>query len=286
MDIKLNTVAVTPSASIRPHTSVSESVSAKTGSMLADTTGKAGLDWTRAVATKAAATCVKNPLKQMCETEIDLSKDADPAKPETLSPAFVDALRNYDTREPRVGGRAPSFRLENLNGDIVDLEALLKEKPVVLVTGSVTCSVYRRQAMQRIEELRRDYGKDVHVITLYIEESHPAVGPSPLARGQWVHYENVSDGILIRRPQNAEQRRQIALLTAERFGLSTKDIVVDTMDNKNWENYMHLPNAAYVIGQDGKVTYREPWAFREPGMGVSPKLFDVVSKLTRKSRAH
>src|SRR5690348_10002388 len=90
-----------------------------------DASGGVAPHWTREVGAKAASTCVKNPLKQVCESDIDMSKEADPRNPATLHPAFVDALMNYNDREPKVGSAAPDFSLTNLDGEPVHLAALL-----------------------------------------------------------------------------------------------------------------------------------------------------------------
>jgi hypothetical protein len=57
---------------------------------------------------------------------------------------------------------------------------------------------------------------------------------------------------------------------------------MDTMDNATWDKYMHLPNASFVIGKDGKVTYRELWAFRPNGHGPRSALEEVVGAMTQK----
>ncbi len=243
--------------------------------------GSAPIDWTRHLA-RTGAPCVKNPLKQVCESEVDLSKDANPAKPETLDPLFRENLQHYDERGPRVGDRAPEFTLKNLDGDTVRLSDVLKEKPVVLVTGSVSCTVFRRFALPQVEQLRRDFGKDVEVLVLYVDEAHPALGKSAIAKGQWTHKENVTDGILVRRPETAEARRVLALLAAERFGLATAGVVMDTPDNTTWDAYLHLPNASYVIGKDGKVAFREAWAFRTNGKSAEPALHEFVEAMTQR----
>lgn len=86
-------------------------------------------------------------------------------------------------REGRIiaGDPAPGFRLrENGSRKLTDLDSL-RGKPVALVFGSCTCSIFRH-AVPEIEAACARYKDRAHVYVVYIREAHPADG-RPTADG-------------------------------------------------------------------------------------------------------
>ncbi len=60
-------------------------------------------------------------------------------------------------------------------------------------------------------------------------------------------------------PNTIEERLEAARLLRREIP-GTVPIVVDTMDNRTAEQYSKLPNPAFVIGQDQRITHSLSWA--------------------------
>ncbi len=162
---------------------------------------------------------------------------------------------------PKEGEPAPAFALKDLQGREVRLEQFKKKQPVVLVTGSYSCPVFRRQA-RALERLRERYGARAAFFLLYTVEAHPVGSASPYAAGEWVTEENRRERVLVRQPESYEERvgRALECRTALNSGIR---VLIDGMDNSVWESYGRAPNAAYVIDSKGKIVVRQEWL--DPG---------------------
>lgn len=177
-----------------------------------------------------------------------------------LAPVVVAAEET--PAEPRFGGpeageRAPNLRIRDTRGRELELESLWKERPVVLVTGSYSCPVYRSRgpALQRLSER---YGSRAKFIVLYTVEAHPVGSPSPYTGREWVTEENRRQGILVRQPGTFEERARLATECQAALRLEMP-FLVDGMDNAAWEKYGSAPNACYLISSKGRVRLRQDW---------------------------
>ncbi len=158
---------------------------------------------------------------------------------------------------PQAGDRAPDFRLKDLQGREVTLKEFKGKRPVVLITGSYTCPIYR-QRISSLEHLYQKYGKRVAFFILYTVEAHPLGAPSPYSGREWITEENRKEGILFKQPSSYEER--CALVSRSRNALrSSVPVLVDDMDNGAWEQYGGAPNAAYLIDDKGNVRLRQGW---------------------------
>lgn len=158
---------------------------------------------------------------------------------------------------PKEGERAPDFSLKDLRGGTMDLRQFKKKRPVVLVTGSYSCPVYRRQ----VAGLNRLYGKykdRAAFFLLYTVEAHPATDPSPYRPGEWLTEQNIREGILLRQPKSYPERVTLASRCQADLG-SPVPVLVDEMDNSTWIRYGRAPNAAYLIDYEGKIRLRQGW---------------------------
>ncbi|MBI3615545.1 MAG: redoxin domain-containing protein [Candidatus Omnitrophica bacterium] len=158
---------------------------------------------------------------------------------------------------PQEGETAPDFLLKDLQGDSVGLKQFKKKQPVVLVTGSYSCPVYRRQAAA-LKRLYEKYGTRAAFFVLYTVEAHPVKDPSPYAVKEWVTDQNIREQILVRQPTSYAER--LALASRCRADLRCPvPVLVDEMDNSVWTRYGSAPNAAYLIDDRGKVQLRQGW---------------------------
>ena len=158
---------------------------------------------------------------------------------------------------PAAGEEAPNVTLRDTLGRELDLKSLWEEKPMVLVTGSWSCPVYRNRAAG-FERLFERYGGRAKFVVLYTVEAHPAGSASPYSHEEWVTDENRKEGLLLKQPATFEERAQMASRCRTALGLGMP-FLVDGMDNAAWERYGNAPNACYLINSKGEVVLRQDW---------------------------
>lgn len=93
---------------------------------------------------------------------------------------------------------------------------------------------------------------------MYIREAHPSDG--------WQVPQNTKDGIIIKDPTTAEERRKVAKEFADQFKVSLP-ILVDSLDDAAGKAFAAWPDRIYVIDPTGKIAYKG-----EPG----PRGFKVT----------
>lgn len=164
---------------------------------------------------------------------------------------------------PREGEEAPDFELKTVDGRTVTLGRALQSGPVVLEFGSYTCPIFRDRH-GAMEKLREKFSGRASFYTVYTLEAHPKGDASPYTGREWVTFPNESRGILYRQPVSEAERKDLAETARDALGMQT-EILVDGMRNSVWRAYGGAPNAAYLIGADGKVRTRQGW-FNPRGM--------------------
>jgi cytochrome oxidase Cu insertion factor (SCO1/SenC/PrrC family) len=158
---------------------------------------------------------------------------------------------------PKPGSAAPDFELKTMQGKPVKASDLWKEKPTVVMTGCLTCPVFRGK-VSSFQGLVQEFGSRVNFLVVYTIEAHPKGDPSPYSGKEWSTPANEKEGLLIPQPKTMDERITRVKKTLEVTRISAP-LVVDTMDNKVWKAYGSAPNCAYVIGTDGKIAAAEPW---------------------------
>lgn len=167
----------------------------------------------------------------------------------------------FEKQGPKPGSAAPVFTLKTIEGKTVNAVDLWKDKPLVLMTGSYTCPVFRNKAAA-YEELAKQYGDRVNFLLIYVIEAHPKGDPSPYRGAEWVTPANEEAGILLAQPKTMEQRIEYASTCAKNVHCSVP-MVIDSIDNPTWKAYGSAPNCAYLIGTDGKIVAQQGWFLRD-----------------------
>ena len=152
---------------------------------------------------------------------------------------------------PAVGERFADATLWTLEGTQVRLSDYLRDKPLVLETGSITCPMYAASAlpMQEIAAARPDFD----FVLLYVREAHP--GERTGAHG------------------SLEDKIATARRSAERHG-DRRVTLVDDTEGTAHRLYGAMPNSVFVIAPDGTVLYRTMWNNAE-------KLAPILDALAR-----
>lgn len=165
--------------------------------------------------------------------------------PPYVPPEVLANIKAAHARSPQVGQLAPEFSLTTAEGSgRVSLASLHEKKPVVLVFGSYTCSIFRGNT-PAINEAFRRYKDQAEFVMIYVREAHPAeTGAIP---------ENKALGP-IPAPTNLHERSQLAQTCATNLHLQMP-LLVDDMDDSTAERYQSWPERLYVVGSDGRIAY-------------------------------
>lgn len=171
---------------------------------------------------------------------------------------------------PKAGSAAPDFALKTLDGKTVKGSDLWRAKPMVVMTASHTCPVFRN-ATPRFESLVKEFGARANFVVIYTIEAHPKGDPSPYSGKEWVTPANEKMNLLIPQPRTQDERNGRARECVEGTRLGVP-VVVDSMDNATWKAYGSAPNCGYLIGTDGKVIVAQPWFDAGPMRNALEKL--------------
>ena len=126
--------------------------------------------------------------------------------------------------------------LRTLDGAVVRLSDYLRDKPLVLETGSMTCPMYG-QSVAPMKTLIEKYPGFDHVL-LYVREAHPGE----------------------RQPQHATQAQKLdAARTNKRRYEERRTILVDDPQGSAHRWYGAMPNSIFVIAPDGTILFRSIW---------------------------
>ncbi len=173
-----------------------------------------------------------------------------PAQPFTTE-RFLEIKAHLERGDP-----APDLTLRAADGQSQSLSSLWKERPLLIITGSTTCPVFRRH-IKAIQSLEQDYRDRIHLGVVHGPQAHPATDPSPYRGDAWpLKFSRVN---LARTwDERAAQGREVA----DRAQLN---VWVDEMDTPFGCTYGTVPNGAFLIRTDGKVEAVHDW-FDPPTM--------------------
>ena len=157
---------------------------------------------------------------------------------------------------PRPGDVAPDFTLKSPDGsETYTLSKLIGKKPVVLVTGNVSCGPFR-YAYPDVEAVYRRYKDQANFLLVYVREAHPEDG--------WGMESNTKDGVSLKQPLTFGERVKACDQFCRRLQPALP-VAVDAMDDPVGTAYSGMPARMYVIDTHGKVAFqsgRGPFGFR------------------------
>ncbi len=162
-----------------------------------------------------------------------------------------DLMKLRQPNAPRVGEKAPDFKLHSITQDReVALSELHRDKPVVLFFSSWGCDVFR-ESVGGLIDLYVRYHDRVHFVMIYSREAHPL--------GGWADfYGRVKD------PRTDEERRAIARRCREQLRLPF-EILVDGIDDPTVTRWAGWPVRVYLVGKSGHLLYsgaQGPWGYK------------------------
>jgi hypothetical protein len=171
-------------------------------------------------------------------------------------------LGSFDSSGLQVGDTAFDFKLYSLNGDSFVLsEKLGQGKPVLLVSGSYTCPVFRNK-LDELNAIAAAYAGQLEVAIVYAVEAHPT-DISPYFGYVNVNQANQNQGILYPQPGTYGERKAICSDLLQNETVSVP-VYLDGPCNVWWSVYGPAPNNAYLIDTTGIVFAKHGWFDRHP----------------------
>ena len=232
-----------------------------------------------------------DPLQAVPMSMVDMSKDF------VWTPQFVwpESMANFTTTGLQPGDAVPDFTLWNLEGKQVKLSQYKGVSNLVIIMGSASCMVFRRQSLSMWSALKQTAatamaktGKKLEILIVFTKEAHPAAEPSVYLGKQWLGIENVEDKVLVSMSKTFAERVTLARGLDARIPLDKPNVWIDGMDDAVWKLLGSVPNGMFLIDIGGHLAWKELWAM-QTGMGfgegqmpngnAKPTAFTMIEKL-------
>lgn len=174
-------------------------------------------------------------------------------------------IRDRFFNAPKLGDVAPEFELtEQTTREVISLERLRAEKPVVLLFGSLGCDVFR-DGIEPVLKAYKKFSDRYEFVMIYTREAHSLETEGSEGEAMFVDPETISG-------------RSLAA-TACRAALKIPfRILIDSMDDRVATRWAGWPVRIFVVERDGTVVYSGrpgPWGF-SPGGGFKPSMADKL----------
>jgi len=181
----------------------------------------------------------------------DLPLDSDPICTIPVVPS------NPNGAGPIVNQEVLDFSLYDLDGNSSRLsEALELGKPVLLISGSLTCPVFRER-IPEINEMASVYGDNLTIFIIYTVEAHPTT-PSPYSGTVWLTLQNINENILHPQPTTYGERKNLVDTLMSNYQIDVP-VLIDGPCNNWWLNYGTGANIAFLIDENGFVSAKHDW---------------------------
>jgi Iodothyronine deiodinase len=185
-------------------------------------------------------------------------------------PADSDPICTLPTQTPPIsnvgrpeGEQAAHFTLYDINGNAFNLEdALLQGKPVLMISSSYTCPVFRNK-VPKINDLVASYSSQLHIVIVYTPEAHPAVDISPYFGAVNTSQQNIDAGILHQQPTTYGERKAVLQEMLDSLQIDAP-VYIDGPCNAWWDYYGPQPNNAYLIDLNGTFHTHHDWFDKLP----------------------
>ena len=164
----------------------------------------------------------------------------------------------FDNAGPAIGSVVNDFTLYDREGNPLTLsKQLAKGKPILLMSGSYTCT-YFRSHIPYINSLYQRYADKLNMYIIYNIEAHPIIDEPPYLDEPIADEENLSEGIQYRQPTTYGERKAVA---ADMIKSRTiyPPLLFDGPCNEWNMSYGPAPNIAFLIDTNGIVKAKQGW---------------------------
>jgi hypothetical protein len=135
------------------------------------------------------------------------------------------------------GQPLPDLPVTLSNGDSKNLYQLADGKPLLLVTGSITCPM-TISSIDELNQLQAELADKINVVLVYVREAHPG--------------ENFPQ------PQSLEQKIKNALQFQSDYDINFP-CIIDELNGTLHHLLDVLPNSAHLISSDGVILTQALW---------------------------
>ena len=185
-------------------------------------------------------------------------------------PSDNDPVCTLPTQTPPIqnvgrpaGENAADFTLYDLNGNTFNLhDALLLGKPVLMISASYTCPVFRGK-IPGINDVVATFGDQLTTVIVYTVEAHPYLDISPYFGAVNTSAQNISAGILYEQPTTYGERKAVLQDLLDSL-LIDAPTYIDGPCNEWWNYYGPQPNNAYLIDTTGVIFAHHDWFDKVP----------------------
>lgn len=183
-------------------------------------------------------------------------------------PSDTDPICTLPNQTPSItscgrpeGEQAADFTLYDKDGNAFHLEdALLLGKPVLMISASYTCPVFRNKVAV-INDVVSLYGNQLTTIIVYTPEAHPYLDISPYFGAVNTGQENMNAGILYEQPETYGERKAVLQDMLDSMQIAAP-VYLDGPCNTWWNYYGPQPNNAYLIDTSGTIFRHHDWLHR------------------------
>ncbi len=190
-----------------------------------------------------------------CQKEVNENTDRFSGKEVTDFQMAKELILERKDNYPKVGELAPKFELFDLNSESQkSLGDLHREKPLVLILGSGSCSILCRSDSW-INAFQANYGDRFNFSFVYIREAHTLEGYQPRSMTGSI------SPLVAALDDSARKRAAAEFLKMKEL---TFPVLVDSVSDDVAIEYSAWPVRLFVIGTDGRVLYsggQAPWYY-------------------------
>ena len=184
-------------------------------------------------------------MKETLVTQIEAGQAEDGYRYKHFTVPLLLRDMRYSGAALKPGQKIPNSTIFGLDGNQISVNELGTNKPILLVTGSLTCPM-TASSMPTLMRLFREFGAEVDFVTLNVREAHPG--------------ENVPQ------PGTSAEKIEHARGLRELYDIPWP-VVVDDIDGSLHKELDAKPNTAYLIDSSGEVLFRSLWARDESAIG-------------------
>jgi len=128
------------------------------------------------------------------------------------------------------------------SNDYVQISSLHKNRPMVLLLGSITCPAYDLN-LPKLKEVQKKYSDKIDFYTLYVRENHPTD--------------------MYKAHTDFDMKKKAAADLKSKDGI-THDILIDDVKGTLHQALGNFGNAVYLVGTDGHLNHWSP--FTDPDL--------------------
>jgi iodothyronine deiodinase-like protein len=190
-------------------------------------------------------------MEQFRQLMVEQLTDAPPRRePPQTRPVKANSEKSAGVASGGVGpgADAPAFDVLSPQGVEINSERF-QGRVLVLEFGSISAPSFRDHVAE-FQKLAGRYAGRAAFLVIYTREQHP--------EGGWDSQRNQDDGISVDQPADISARLSRANEARSSLGI-TLPMGVDGMDDAASKAYGGFPNAAVVIGRDGKIVGKQQW---------------------------